>query len=122
MTSVKATLLSIKLFEHIIGPEVKGHIHSRFKNAINIELENGYLFNILPEIAPPNSRSLLVPLREWHLLQSLGPLHGMAVFIREFRLEIPALTVKIAFRTSKRWDSAPSLPGPPIISSKIRRN
>ena len=122
MTRVKATLLSAKLFARIVDREVKAEIHSRFKNAINIELEDGYLFNILPEIIPPNSRSLVLPLREWHLIQGHVPIHGMTVLIRKFQLEIPALAVKITYRPSKLWDPTPSLPGPPITSSKIRRN
>ena len=122
MTRVKATLLSAKLFARIVDREVKGEIHSRFENAINIELEDGYLFNILPEIIPPNSRSLVLPLREWHLIRSRVPTHGMTVLSRKSQLEIPALAVKITYGPSKLWDPTPSLPGPPITSSKIRRN
>ena len=122
MTRVKATLLSAKLFARIVDREVKAEIHSRFKNAINIEVEDGYLFNILPEIIPPNSRSLVLPLREWRLIQGHVPTHGMTVLIRKSQLEIPALAVKITYRPSKLWDPTPSLPGPPITSSKIRRN
>lgn len=122
MTSVKATLLSAKLIGHIVDREVKAKIHSRFKNAINIALEDGYLFNILPEIIPPNSRSLVLPLREWRLIQGLVPVYGTPVLIRESRMEIPALAVKITFSPTKLWDPTPSLSGPPITTSKIRRN
>ncbi len=122
MTSIKASLLSTRLFDNISKRHLQGRIHSRFENAINIELEDGYLFNILCERVPPNSRSLIVSLREWHLIQSLIPAPGMAVCIRGYQVEIPVLFVTIAFSTSRLWDPTPSLSGPPTTSTGIHQN
>ena len=82
MMEVNASLLSSKLFRLFTNRELQGKIHSRFQNAINIELDDRFLFNFLPEKIPPNSRSLVLPLTEWNSIQDLFLPVGLPVHIK----------------------------------------
>ena len=118
----QATLISTKVFHHIARKQLDGTIHSRFDNAINIRLEDGLIFNILPDTFPPNSRSLLLPLRAWNRTKRLRFSDKLAVYIKDNQIRIPTLAVRISFRRSRLWDPSPSLPALPAPSINIRGN
>jgi len=122
MLEVKVFLLSSKLSRLFINSNLKGKIHSRFENAINIDLDDGFLFNFLPNKIPPNPRSLLLPMIAWNRIQNLPLSVGMEVYIEDNRVEIPSLALVISFRESEVWDPSPLLPGPPVLEVEIHRN
>ena len=86
MVQVKASLLSTNLLHRIANSKIRSRIHSRFEHAIDIELEDGYLFNLLPETIPPNSRSLIHPRQEWQLIHTLQDELGLNRSQRKSRL------------------------------------
>jgi len=122
MMHLNASILSKKLSGLFSKKELKGKIHSRFQNAFNIELDEGFLFNFLPEKLPPNPRSLLLPMIEWDKIHGLSPPVGLPVKIMGNQLEIPLIALEISFGESELWDPSPSLPGPPIPDAEIHQN
>ncbi len=122
MLEVKASLLSTRLLQQFRHRAVGGKVHSCFPNAINIELDEGFLFNIIHERIPPNPRALVVPSARWTAVrQSLFPA-GRAVRVDANRLDITSSGLSISFEDSQLWDPSPWLPGPALARRKVLQN
>lgn len=119
---MKALLSSCKLLRRFSHNTSRGKIHSRFQNAINIELRDSFLFNLIPYPIPPNPRSLLLPLVAWNRIQDSSPAVGMEVLIEDKKVKVPSIALVISFEASESWDSIPLLPGPPAPEREIWRN
>lgn len=122
MVEMKALLSSCKLLRRFSHNASRGKIHSRFQNAINIELCDSFLFNLIPYPIPPNPRSLLLPLFAWNRIQDSSPTVGMEVLIEDEKVKVPSIALVISFEASESWDSIPLLPGPPVLEEEVRRN
>ena len=122
MVEVNASLLSINLVRRFANRKLLGKIHSRFEHAINIELEDGYLFNLLPETIPPNSRSLILPREEWDRIHTTLACAGLRVLVDRCQVKIPTLQITIGYGCSRLWNPGPSLDGPSMTPAEIRRN
>lgn len=119
---VNGSYISRKLLNLFAQKELSGHVFSRFENALNIEINEGFLFNLLPENIPPNPRSLILPEYDWNEIQALRLTPGLPVCVREEHIEIPDRGSSIAFDQSKSWDPTPWLPDPPNPEDEIYRN
>jgi hypothetical protein len=98
---------------------LNGKIHSRFQNAINIKLDDGFIFNLLPDGIPPNPRSLNLQSSDWKGIQKMSLSVGTQTNIKEGKLEIPEIALKISFTDSIIWDPKPSLSGSPVTDAEI---
>lgn len=119
---VNGSYISRKLLNLFAQKELSGHVFSRFENALNIEINEGFLFNLLPENIPPNPRSLILPESDWNEIQALRLNPRLPVYVREEHIEIPGRGSSIAFGQSKSWDPTPWLPDPPNPEDEIYRN
>jgi hypothetical protein len=114
--------VSTKLLEAFSRREKQCKIHSQFENATNLEMEDGFIFNLLPEKIPPNPRSLILPESEWEVYRCHLPSVGEEVLLKRKRLEISDRGLNVEFEGAKPWNPLPSLPGRPLRMNEIRRN
>lgn len=119
---IDASLVSTRLLEVFSRGEKHGKIHSHFENATNLEMEDGYIFNLLPEKSSPNPRSLILPETEWAVYVHHLPSVGEEVLVREKRLEILDRGLNVEFGATESWNPLPSLPGRPLKIGEIRIN
>jgi hypothetical protein len=117
-----ASLVSTKLLRAFSGGEKRCKIHSQFENATNLEVEDGFIFSLLPDRIPLNPRSMIFPEREWAVYRHHLPSAGEEVLLKQKRLEIPARGIDVRFGSAKPWNPLPYLPGRPLGMSDIRRN
>ena len=121
MRRMNASLCSSRLLRFLSGGRKTGQIHSVFENATNIEMEDGFIFALLPEKIPPNPRSVILPENEWAAYHSVVPRVGEEVLLEEKKLEIPHKEIRIGFGSAKSWDPLPSLMGSPSSINEIRQ-
>jgi len=117
-----ASLVSTKLLQAFSRGEKQCKIHSQFENATNLEMEDGFIFNLLPEKISPNPRSLILPESEWEVYRYHPPSVGEEVLLKQKRLEISDRGLNVEFGGAKSWSPLPSLPGRPLRISEIRLN
>jgi hypothetical protein len=117
-----ASLVSTKLLQAFSRGRKRCKVHSQFENATNLEMEDGFIFTLLPEKIPPNPRGIILPEREWAMYRYHPLSVGEEVLVKEKRLEISGSGLNVEFEGAKPWNPLPSLPGRPLRVSKIRRN
>jgi hypothetical protein len=117
-----ASLVSTKLLQAFSGGQKRCKVHSQFENATNLEMEDGFIFSLLPDKIPPNPRSMILPEREWAMYRYHPPLVGDEVLLKEKRLEISDRGLNVEFEGAKQWNPLPSLPSRPLRTSETRRN
>lgn len=121
MRRMNASLVSSRLLRFLSVGRKTGQIHSVFEHATNIQMEDGFIFTLLPEKIPPNPRSVILSENEWAAYHSVAPRVGEEVLLGEKKLEIPNNEIQIGFGSAKSWDPVPSLIGSPSSINEIRQ-
>jgi hypothetical protein len=117
-----ASLVSTKLLQAFSRGRKRCKVHSQFENATNLEMEDGFIFTLLPDKIPPNPRGMILPEREWAMYRYHPLSVGEEVLLKEKRLEVPGRGLNVGFEGAEPWNPLPSLPGRPLRTSEIRRN
>jgi hypothetical protein len=119
---VNSSVISKKLLHFFAQKDRTGQVFSRFENALNIELEGMFLFNLLPDHLPPNPRSLGLPLSDWEKMKSLSMKPALPVWVGKTFINIPCRKLLVTFDQSRSWNSTPCLPKAPNTEAEIYDN
>ena len=119
---VNGSGISKKLLHLFTQKEWRGQVFSRFENALNIELDGVFLFNLLPDHLPLNPRSLSLPLSDWEKMRTLSMKPGLPVWVGKTFIDIPSRKLRITFDQSRSWNSTPYLPKAPNTEAEIYEN
>ncbi len=101
---------------------LQGCIHSIFKNTLNIEGEDDFLFTLQREGIPVNPRSVVLPIESWLDIRSVIDTVGIAVELKKSGLTIPSRQLSITFKEAEIWDASPSIPGTLLPFHQLEEN
>lgn len=116
-----ASLVSDKLLR-VLEPGSQGCIHSIFKNTLNIEGGDNFLFTLQREGIPVNPRSVVLPIESWLDIRTIIDTIGIAVEIKKSELTVPTRQLSIVFEEAVIWDASPSIPGKLLSPHQIEYN
>ncbi len=117
-----ASLVSDKLLRVLEPGSQRGCIHSIFKNTLNIEGGDDFLFTLQGEGIPVNPRSVVLPVESWLVIRSIINSVGIAVEVDKSGLFIPTRQLSIVFEEAEIWDASPSIPGTLLSPRQIEYN
>jgi len=117
-----ASLVSDRLLRVLKPGSLQGCIHSIFKNTLNIEGDDDFIFTLQREGIPVNPRSAVLPIESWLDIRSIIDTVGIAVELKKSGLTIPSRQLSIAFEEAEIWDASPSIPGKLLPFHQLEEN
>jgi hypothetical protein len=117
-----ASLVSDRLLRVLKPAGLQGCVHSIFKNTVNIEGEDDFLFTLQGEEVPVNPRSVVLPIESWLDVRSVLDTVGIAVELTKSGLTIPSRQLRISFKEAEIWDASPSIPGTLLPFDQLEQN